>query len=547
MTTILLIDLSSIAHPLWHTTQGSSNPNECSIATVAKVRALASGQPHVAVCCDSGRSFRRDVDPTYKAQRPESDATLQHQIALAIETLKADGFPCWAVKGFEADDLLATAVKHYTDALPVSLDRGDVAFVIASSDKDMFQLVSDRVSVHRVADTKKALTVTPEVVRAEYGIDPNQMTEWLMLVGDLSDNIKGAKGIGPKTASAMLTRFGNLADFYAAFDKDQSLFLPATISSMTEFRPRMDTVRQLVTLRTDVPLPFEEVFRERVPCDVAAFGEESDGAENMAGHREGGNGSATVDGPATEGHRDSVPAAQASAGDGGTRRIDQGTGTDSNHASAAAGTAAGVPAPSGRTEQSSASDIRSGASAGLAVRDAEVLPPPSTDVRWQLEPRSMDQASIHAKRLFDSKIFSQFGTPQAVYAIVTRGRELGIPSVAALMAFHNIDNKPCPSADTMQSLVNVSGKVKFFRCKERTPTRATFVTQRMEDDEPTSLTYTIEEAQASWKKSKQAWDNSNWGNIGSSADMCVARAKAKLCRLVCPEAVLGLYAPEEFD
>ena len=66
---ILLIDLSSILHPLWHLSTNDPNPDATSIKTVARVRALASGQPHVAICIDSPKSFRRELDPTYKAQR----------------------------------------------------------------------------------------------------------------------------------------------------------------------------------------------------------------------------------------------------------------------------------------------------------------------------------------------------------------------------------------------------------------------------------------------------------------------------------------------
>ena len=108
--TALLIDLSSIVHPIWHTSQSEPDPNHTSVQTVAKVRALASGQPHVAVCCDSGRSFRAEVDPTYKANRPESDATLQHQITLARETLLGDG----AVRG----------VQGLPDPLPALVEAG---------------------------------------------------------------------------------------------------------------------------------------------------------------------------------------------------------------------------------------------------------------------------------------------------------------------------------------------------------------------------------------------------------------------------------------
>jgi hypothetical protein len=82
---IVLVDLSSIAHPIWHMSQAEPDPNHTSQQIVARVHALASQQPYVAICCDGGRSFRKDIAESYKANRPESEAPLHHQIALACE------------------------------------------------------------------------------------------------------------------------------------------------------------------------------------------------------------------------------------------------------------------------------------------------------------------------------------------------------------------------------------------------------------------------------------------------------------------------------
>lgn len=507
--TVLLIDLSGIAHPLWHTSQGSTNPNECSIQTVAKVRALASGQPHVAICCDSGRSFRRDVDPTYKAQRPEADATLQHQIALAVETLKGDGFPVWAVKGFEADDLLASA----TNRLIIYGNGGqDTHVLIASSDKDMLQLVNDRVSIHRVADTKKATTVTPEVVREEYGIEPSQFTEWLMLVGDTSDNIQGAKGIGEKKATAMLAKYGNLADLYAALDKGEP-FQPSTVAALTEFRPRMETVRQLVTLRADVPLPCADVFTARVPADVAVFGDEA-GMETA--HDEGPK---AADERRAE--KDPEPAQSAQPE---TQRQ------------------AVAPQAPRRSILADALPDRGSQSSQAPVVEQDTLPPPSTDPRWQLEPRSMAQAITLANHMFASRLFSAYGTPQAVLSTIMAGRELGMQTQASLRAFHIIDGKPSESADLIRAQCLQSSQCEYFRIVERSATKATWVTKRKGDPE-VSLTYTIEEGRAAWPKDQKAWDASGWGK--RPTNMVTKTAATTLARLVYPDVVLGMYCPEE--
>ena len=91
-TPVLLVDLSSIGHPIWHVSQKEPDPDYTSQRTATIVRKLASHYTHTAICCDSGSSFRKDADPTYKANRPRSDASLNHQIGLASEALEADGF-----------------------------------------------------------------------------------------------------------------------------------------------------------------------------------------------------------------------------------------------------------------------------------------------------------------------------------------------------------------------------------------------------------------------------------------------------------------------
>ena len=99
MTNIIGIDLSSIAHMQFHTSGNDADPNATAIKTVERVRALASGQPHVVVCMDGPPYFRKDIDPQYKAQRDkENNAVIGHQIATAADMLRADGFPVWQAK-----------------------------------------------------------------------------------------------------------------------------------------------------------------------------------------------------------------------------------------------------------------------------------------------------------------------------------------------------------------------------------------------------------------------------------------------------------------
>ena len=182
---VLLVDLSSIGHPIWHLSQAEPDPDYTSQRTAAIVRQLASNHPHTAICCDAPGSFRKDVDPIYKANRPQQEAALHHQINLAKEALAADGFPIWEVKGFEGDDLIATAVRQLSET--VTPNR----VLIASADKDLLALVSDRVEVH---STRTGDRLGPSEVREKLGVDPCQVVDYLTLVGDASDNIQRGEG-----------------------------------------------------------------------------------------------------------------------------------------------------------------------------------------------------------------------------------------------------------------------------------------------------------------------------------------------------------------
>jgi DNA polymerase-1 len=477
---ILLIDLSSIAHPLYHISASDPDPNATSIKTVERVRALASGQPHVGVCVEGGRSFRKDIDATYKQNRPESDAALQHQIALAIDVLRADGFPILQAPGFEADDAIATACAK--------LPSHDI--VIASADKDLIQLIWNGVGSITVKSLKDGSLIDRDAVAAKFGVYPEQFLDFLALCGDASDNIKGAKGIGTVTAAKLLKEHGSIEGILAK--KEQQTI--AMRAALDDFAPRLESVRALLRLRTDAPIDIESILKERVPLDVAEFG-----AEEMAPDEEVS--------PANV-----LPVAAATVG-------------------------ADVKA-----EPSAPVQLAARAN-GTFTLQADTDPAP---IEWerQLEPRNMQQMKSLAADLFASRLFSAYGHPAGVLSTILAGRELGLPAMASLRAMDIIDGKPCFKADLIRALVLRSDKIEYFRCTERTDERATFIAKRNGDPE-IKLTFTIEDARRAWSKGDEAWTKSGYGK--NPADMLVARAGAKLARLVAPDIAHGLYVREELE
>lgn len=511
--TVVLIDLSSIAHPIWHMSQGDPDPNHTSVQTVAKVRALASGQPHVAVCCDSGRSFRAEIDSSYKANRPESDATLHHQITLARETLLADGFPVWAIKGFEADDLIATGAKLAQEA--------GAEVLVVSSDKDLLQLVNGHVKAKSLRD---GAVLDADAVRAKFGVAPEQMRDYLSLVGDSSDNIKGATGIGRKTAAALLEKHKSLDALYADLEEigAQDLGLkPSQAASLAEFKTRYPTVRRLVALRDDVSIPFSEVFTERVPKDAETFLDGTMEEEMSALENETLEAAARVDaldvlreanGMASA---ETIPAPrEANGGNGETKQAARET--------APASGSVGVP------------------SAALAVREPEVIDAVPVEWERQLDPRSPREVRLLAEDLFKSRMFSAYGTPQAVLSTIMSGRELGFPAMASLRSFHIIEGKATLSAAAMVAVVLRSGLAEYFRPVSFSETEATFETLRKgPGNVPVKLSHTIEMAKTGgFVKEKSGW-------VRNPTDMLVARAQSRLARLIYEDLLLGLYTPDE--
>jgi hypothetical protein len=175
----------------------------------------------------------------------------------------------------------------------------------------------------------------------------------------------------------------------------------------------------------------------------------------------------------------------------------------------------------------------------LAVRkvDAEIVAAPQ---QWErgLDPRTMGDARILAKDMHDSRMFSAYGTPQAVLSTVMLGRELGLPAMASLRGVHIIEGRHALSAQTMVALILKSGLAEYFRPVSVSPTSVTYETLR-KGGARFELTHTIEMATTA----KLVKPGSNWEKVPT--DMLCSRASSRLARLIYPDVVGGLYTPDE--
>ena len=254
---VLLIDLSSIFFPCWKASKEVSlDAINATLGGIGRCVSLVPGA-HVAVCCDSRSSWRKEMTPTYKADRE----ALPNAFYACLRDVKAEivarGTVLWEAEGFEADDLLATA----RDA---AIAAGHNV-VIATGDKDMFQLL-DQPQV-RMLKTTDYTFCTAENVIERFGVAPAAFADMLALVGDKSDGVKGADGVGFKTAAAALAKWGSLDALYVALEGDPKACgatakgdpLSTSLAMIRDYEQVM-LARKLVSLRRDAPIKFADIY-----------------------------------------------------------------------------------------------------------------------------------------------------------------------------------------------------------------------------------------------------------------------------------------------
>ena len=211
----------------------------------------------IAVVFDApGRTFRDDLFDAYKAHRPPMPDDLRSQIGPLIEAIPALGLPLLRISGVEADDVIGTLAER------ASKQGFDV--VVSTGDKDMAQLVNDRITlVNTMFDTK----LDRMGVKTKFDVLPEQIVDYLALVGDSSDNIPGVPKVGPKTAAKWLNEFGSLDAIVAQAQK-----IPGKVGeSLRENLATLELSRKLATIRRDVELPLSPSELSRKPPDVEAL------------------------------------------------------------------------------------------------------------------------------------------------------------------------------------------------------------------------------------------------------------------------------------
>ncbi len=490
----VFIDVSGLFRAHWHSSEGQEI-GEAFSRTVAQVHRLRQGHDFCAVCCDAPPYRRKAISAEYKSKRDAPPPQLVEQLKRTKDRLIADGLLLWESPGYEADDVIAWATRCAV--------AEELAVTVVSGDKDLLQLVNDAAGV-KVYSPISQKSYDEAAVREKFAVPPGQIRDLLALTGDSSDNVPGVPGVGPKTAAKMLADFHTLENLLANTDK-----VPGKAGeSLRASVEAVKLAKRLITLETDVPLDFDALYAERAakPLGPANEWDEASILEKK---------------PVEEPRQEPIQPTQS------TEPLT----TD--------------PVP----EQEAHRPIvirEPHQVTQLALRPAE----------WAiaLEPTSSRDAYIMAKYLHNSRLFGNLPNPDAVFAIVLRGRSLGLDAVTSLSNFHIIDGRPTMHAALIIGLVHRSGKAKYFQLTKSTADEAAWKTHRIGDPEPVEISFSVEDALAAGllerhnggirgvSKSGRA---SNWDKYRRT--MLRWRAGVELARAVYPDVTTGLYTPDEMS
>ncbi len=202
---------------------------------------------HMAVAFDVGRTFRHEAFAEYKATRAKRPSDFDAQLARIRQVIEALAIPILTAEGYEADDVIGTAARQ-------ALEQ-DMEVLIVTGDTDTFQLIRPGIRVlisRRHFDDIAIYDV--QAIRARYGLEPHQLVDLKALAGDASDNIPGVRGIGERTATELLKRYGSLENLYAHLDEIQ---LERVRRLLEAGREQAFLSKELVRIRTDAPISMQ--------------------------------------------------------------------------------------------------------------------------------------------------------------------------------------------------------------------------------------------------------------------------------------------------
>jgi DNA polymerase-1 len=250
MKTLLLVDGSSYLYRAFHAMPDLRNhlnePTGAIQGVLNMLRRLHKDYPADYSACifdAKGKTFRDDIYPEYKANRASMPDELRSQVAPLHEAIKAMGWPLIIEEGVEADDVIGALAKQ--------AEREGMRVIISTGDKDIAQLVNEHITIvntmpnaFRKGDEKLDIAGVEE----KFGIPPGLIVDYLILIGDTSDNVPGVEKVGPKTAVKWLKQYGSLDNIITNADQISGV----VGENLRKALPWLPTARELITIRCDV-------------------------------------------------------------------------------------------------------------------------------------------------------------------------------------------------------------------------------------------------------------------------------------------------------
>ncbi len=244
MKTLLLVDGSSYLYRAFHAMPDLRNrqnePTGAIQGVLNMLRRLHKEYPADYSACifdAKGKTFRDDIYPEYKANRASMPDDLRAQVAPLHEAIKAMGWALIMEEGVEADDVIGALAKQ--------AEREGVRVIISTGDKDIAQLVNEHVTI---VNTMSNEVLDIAGVTNKFGLPPERIVDYLILIGDTSDNVPGVEKVGPKTAVKWLTQYGTLENIVANADSMTGV----VGENLRKALPWLPTARELITIRCDV-------------------------------------------------------------------------------------------------------------------------------------------------------------------------------------------------------------------------------------------------------------------------------------------------------
>lgn len=265
MTDLVLIDGSSYLYRAFHAlpplSNSSGEPTGALHGVLSMIQKLLREErpPHVAVVFDApGKTFRDDLYPEYKATRPPMPDELRSQVQPILDAVEAMGLPLLRIEGVEADDVIGTLCRQ-------AAERG-LQVLVSTGDKDLAQLVNDKVTL---INTMNDSRLDRDGVKNKFDVYPEQIVDYLALVGDTSDNIPGVPKVGAKTAAKWLNLYNSADEIIEKADEIKG----KVGDSLRDNIEQLELSRQLASIKVDVELDLAVDDLAPTEADVARLRE----------------------------------------------------------------------------------------------------------------------------------------------------------------------------------------------------------------------------------------------------------------------------------